>query len=134
MRTANEVEGAEVDSDTGKEFVFAIEIVVKDVSLSQIGCEVNEDCLVMIDSRASVNVSPKWFDSSRIRRISSTPRCGRKNTPRLRKASNLAEDRKQLETELFSRGGGDEADPECQLFVGERNRNTLRERPFSELR
>ena len=50
------------------------------------------------------------------------------------KRQNLAEDRKQLETERLSRGGGDEADPECQLFVRERNRNILRERPFSELR
>ena len=58
-RTVNEVEGAKVESDAGKEFVFAIENVVKDVSLSQSGCEVNEDGLVMIDSGASVNVCPE---------------------------------------------------------------------------
>ena len=36
----NEVDGAKADSDTAKEFVFATEYVVKDVSLSQSGCEV----------------------------------------------------------------------------------------------
>ena len=34
-RTVNEVDGAKADSDAGKWFVFAIENVVKDVSLSQ---------------------------------------------------------------------------------------------------
>ena len=53
-----------VDSDAGKEFVLAIENVVKDVSLSQSGREVHEDGLVMIDSGASVNVCPKWFGES----------------------------------------------------------------------
>ena len=57
----NEVEGAKVDSDAAKEFVSTIENIVKEVSLSQSGCEVNEDGLVMIDSGASVNVCPKWF-------------------------------------------------------------------------
>ena len=50
--TVNEVEGAKEDSDARKKFVFAIENVIKDVSLS-------EDGLVMIDSEASVNVCPK---------------------------------------------------------------------------
>ena len=107
-----------VDSDDAKEFVFAIQNIVKDVRLSQSGCEVHEHGLVMNDSGAS----------------SSTPRCGRKNTPRLRKASNLAEDRKQPETVRLPCGGGDEADLECQLLVRERNRNTPRERQFSEVR
>ena len=48
-------------TQTRQKIVFAIEDVVKDVSLSQSGCEVNEDGLVMIDSGASVNVCPKWF-------------------------------------------------------------------------
>ena len=60
----NEVEGAKVDSDAGKEFVFAIENVIQDVSLSPSGCQVHEDGLVMIDSGASVNVCPKWFGNS----------------------------------------------------------------------
>ena len=47
------------DSDAAKEFVFTIENIVKDVSLSQCGCEVHEDGLVMIDSGASINVCPK---------------------------------------------------------------------------
>ena len=59
-----EAEGAKVDSDAAKEFLYAIENVVKDVSLSQSGCEVNEDGLVMIDSGASVNVCLKWFGES----------------------------------------------------------------------
>ena len=50
-----------VDSDAAKEFAFAIENIV---SLSQSGCEVHEDGLVMIDSGASVNVRPKWFGES----------------------------------------------------------------------
>ena len=56
-KTVNEVEGAKVNSDAAKEFVFLIENVVK-------GCEVNEHGLVMIDSGASVNVCPKWFGES----------------------------------------------------------------------
>ena len=60
----NEVEGAKVDSDAANEFVFTIENDVKNVSLSQSGCEVHEDSLVMIDSGASLNVCPKWFGES----------------------------------------------------------------------
>ena len=63
-KIVNEVEGAKVESDAGKEFVFAIENVIRDVSLSQSGCEVHQDGLVMIDSGASVNVCPKWFGNS----------------------------------------------------------------------
>ena len=93
----NEVGGAEADSDTAKEFVFTIFNVVNDDSLSQSGCEVVEDGLMVIASGASVNVCPqvvRKIDSSEIRRISSSPMCRRKDTPRLREASNLAEDRK----------------------------------------
>ena len=60
----NEEEGAKVDSDARKKFVFAIENAVKDVSLSQSGFEVHEDGLVMIDSGASVKFCPKWFGES----------------------------------------------------------------------
>ena len=56
--------GAKVDSDAATEFVFTIENIVKDVSLSQSGCEGHEDGLVMIDSGASVNVCRKWFGES----------------------------------------------------------------------
>ena len=56
----NEVEGAKVDSDAAKEFVCTIENIVKDVTLSQSGCEGHEDGLVMIDSGASVNVCPRF--------------------------------------------------------------------------
>ena len=63
-RTVNEVEGAKVDSDAGKEFVFAIEKVVKDVTLSQSGFEIHGYGSVMIHSGASVNVCPKWFGES----------------------------------------------------------------------
>ena len=44
-RTVNEVDGAKAEPNTAKEFVFTIENVVKDVSLSRSGCEVNEDGL-----------------------------------------------------------------------------------------
>ena len=67
-RTVNEVGGAKTGSNTSKEFVFAIEKVVKDVSLSQSGCEVSEYGLVMIDSRASVNACPKWFGKSTLQK------------------------------------------------------------------
>ena len=60
----NEVEGAKVDSDAAKEFVFAIGNIVKDVRWSQSGCDVNEDGLVMIDRGASVKDCPKWFGES----------------------------------------------------------------------
>ena len=48
--------------------LFSIENVVKDVSLSQSGCGVSEDGLVMIDSGASVNVCPKWFGKSTLQK------------------------------------------------------------------
>ena len=64
----NEVDGAKAEPDTAKEFLFAIENVVKDVSLSQSGCEVGEDGLVMIDSGAPINVCPKWFGKSALQK------------------------------------------------------------------
>ena len=64
----NEVDGAKAEPDTAKEFLFAIENVVKDVSLSQSGCEVGEDGLVMMDSGAPVNVCPKWFGKSTLQK------------------------------------------------------------------
>ena len=67
-RTVNEVDGAKAEPDTANEFVFAIENVVKDVILSQSGCEVSEDGLVMIDSGASVNVCPRWFGKSTLQK------------------------------------------------------------------
>ena len=62
------VDGAKAESNTAKEFVFAIENVVKDVSLSQSGCEVSKDGPVMIDSGASDNVCPKWFGKSTLQK------------------------------------------------------------------
>ena len=53
-----------MDSDAAKEFVFTIENIVKDESLSQSCCGGHEDGLVMIDSGASVSVCPKWFGES----------------------------------------------------------------------
>ena len=87
-------ERCKVDSDAGKEFVFAVENAAKNVSPSHSGCEINEDGLVMIDSGASVGVCPKWFGASGVGRISSTPGCGggalRGNGKRQqRKTSNL---------------------------------------------
>ena len=43
-----------------EKFVFTIENVISDVTLSQNGCAEREDGLVMIDSGASVNVCPSW--------------------------------------------------------------------------
>ena len=55
------VDGAQADIDTAKEFVFSFENVGKDVSISQSGCKVTEDVLVLIDNRPSVSARPKWF-------------------------------------------------------------------------
>ena len=53
----NKVEGEKVDTDAAvQESVFAKENIVKDVRLSQSGCECHQDGLEMIDSGASVNV------------------------------------------------------------------------------
>ena len=127
-----------MESDAGNEFVIEIENVVKDVSLSRSGRELNEDGLVMIDCGASVIVCPKWFGESTLQKSDGSVQLrgadGRTNTPRVRKASNLAEDLKQPETVRLPCGGGDEADPECQLSVRERKRNTPREKSFSEVR
>ena len=62
----NKVDGAKAESDTSEEFVFAVEHVVKDVSLSQSGCEVSEDGLVMIDSEHQSKFVPivRKIDSS----------------------------------------------------------------------
>ena len=73
----NEADGPKAKSATAKEFVFAIENVVKDVSLSQRGCDFGEDGLVMIDSGASViclSQVVREIDTSEIRRVHSTPR------------------------------------------------------------
>ena len=53
----NEVEVVNVNAETGKEFVFTIEDVISDVTLSQDGREEREDEEVMIVSGASVKVS-----------------------------------------------------------------------------
>ena len=58
-----------MEKDAGKEFVFGIESVFKDVSLSQNGCEINEDGLVMMDCGASINVCPKWFVESTLQKL-----------------------------------------------------------------
>ena len=57
----NEVEAENANAEPGKEFVFTIESVISDVTLSQDGCDERENGLVMMDSGASVNVCPKWF-------------------------------------------------------------------------
>ena len=49
-KTVNEAEGAKVDTDAAEWFVFTIENIVKEVSLSQTGCESHEDGLVVVDS------------------------------------------------------------------------------------
>ena len=49
-----------------KKFGFSIQKVVKDVSLSQSGCEVSEDGLVMIDS--GISISPKSFGKSTLQK------------------------------------------------------------------
>ena len=99
--------------------MFAIENVVEDVSLSQSGCEVSEDDLVMIDCGASVNVCPKWFGKSTLQKSD--------GSVLLRGADgSLAEDRKQPEKARLSFNGSDEANPECQVLVRTRNRNTPR--------
>ena len=62
----NEVEVENVNVETEKEFVFTIENVISDVTLSQDGCAEREDGLVVIDCGASVNVCPKWFVKSKM--------------------------------------------------------------------
>ena len=62
----NEVEAKNANTETEKEFVFTIENVVSDVTLSQDGCAEREDGLVMVDSGASVNVCPKRFGKSKL--------------------------------------------------------------------
>ena len=58
-KTVNEVEGAKVNADAAKEFVFTIENTVQDVSLSQSGCESHDDGLVMIDSETRMDEHSK---------------------------------------------------------------------------
>ena len=62
----NEVKGAKVDADAAEEFECTIDNTVKDVTMSQSGCESHEDRLVTIDSGASVNVCSKWFGRSAV--------------------------------------------------------------------
>ena len=63
----NEVEAEDVNAENGEEFVFTIENVINDVTLSQDGYAEREGGLVMIDSGASVNVCPKWFGKSKLK-------------------------------------------------------------------
>ena len=62
----SKVEVENVNAETGKEFVFMIENVISDVTLSQDGFPEREDELLMIDCGASVNVCPKWFEKSKL--------------------------------------------------------------------
>ena len=68
-KMVNEVEAENVNAETGKEFVFTIESVISDVTLSQDGCAERENGLVMIDSGASVKVCPKWFGRSKLQQV-----------------------------------------------------------------
>ena len=63
----NEVEVENVNAEPGEEFVFTVETEINDVNLSQDGCADREDGLVMIDSRASVNVCPKWLGNPKLK-------------------------------------------------------------------
>ena len=56
-KKVNEVEAEDVNAENGEEFVFTIENVINDVTLSQDGYAEREGGLVMVDSGASVNVS-----------------------------------------------------------------------------
>ena len=115
--------------------MFAIEHVVKDVSLSQSGCEVREDGLVMIDSEASVNVCHKWFGKSTLQKSDGSVLLqgadGRtledygKRQIWLKIRNNL----KRYDFHVV----GDEADPEHQLLVRTQNRNTPRKRTIPEV-
>ena len=49
-----------------KNSFFTIECAINDVNLSQDGCAEREDGLVMIDSKASVNVCPRCFGDSKL--------------------------------------------------------------------
>ena len=93
----NEVDGAEADSDTAKKFGFSIQKLVKDVSLSQSGCEVSEDGLVMIDSGASVpsHSENRLFRNQTDQFFSEVPTEGHS---KIRERQILAEDRKRPET------------------------------------
>ena len=66
------VEAENVNAETGEEFVFTIENVISDVTLSQDGCGEREDGLVMNDSGASVNVCPRWFGKSKLEQSDGT--------------------------------------------------------------
>ena len=63
----NEVEVENVNAEPGEEFVFTVETEINDVNLSHDGCADREDGLVMIDSRASVNVCPKWLGTPKLK-------------------------------------------------------------------
>ena len=68
----NEVEAENANAEPAKEFVFTIENVISDVTLSQDGCDERENGLVMIDSGASVNVCPKWCGKSKMEQSENT--------------------------------------------------------------
>ena len=93
-KMVNEVEAENVNAENGEEFVFTIENVINDVTLSQDGYAEREGELVMIDSGASVNVCPKWFGKSKLKQSDGIT-CLRgakwKTAPGVRKTSNLVE-------------------------------------------
>ena len=95
--------------------MFAIENVVKDVSLSQSVCEVGEDGLVTINSGASVNVCSKWFGKSTLQKSDGSVLLGGADGRTLQDHGKRqsGEDRKQPEKVRLPCGGSDEADPEC---------------------
>ena len=78
-KMVNEVEAENANAEPGKEFVFTIENVISDVTLSQDGCDERENGLVMIDSGASVNVCPKWCGKSKMEQSDGTTCLGGAN-------------------------------------------------------
>ena len=80
----------------------------------------------MIDSGASVNVGPKWFAESSLQESDGSVQIRGADGRTLKEHGKRQIWLKIGNNVRLPCGGSDEADPECQLSVRERNRNTPR--------
>ena len=90
-KTVNELEGASVAADEAKTNVYTNGNTVN-----------HEAALIMFDTEVSVNVCSSWLGEPALEQLHGSVRFrgadGRTNTPRVRKATDLVENRKSAET------------------------------------
>ena len=114
--------------------MFTIENVISDVTLSQHGCEVHEDGLVIIDSGASVNVHPNCLAKSKLQLSDGAIRLrGADERPVQEYGKRQIWLKIGGQTKRYDFHARDKTDLECQLLVRTWSRDTSRKAPLLEV-